>query len=115
MRLNIAVMFGGRTCEHEISCISANQVIHALDTNRYNVLPVYIAKNQDMYIGEDLVDLKNYADLDAMIAKLTKVSFVKDGNKTYLRPVKQGLFKSETYPIDVAFLVMHGTNGEDGT
>ncbi len=114
MRLNVAVLFGGKACEHEISCISANQVIHALDTDRYNVLPVYIAKDQDMYVGPELTDLKNYADLGALCAKLTKVSFVKDGNKTYLRPVKQGLFKTETYPVDVAFLVMHGTNGEDG-
>ncbi len=115
MKLNVAVLFGGKACEHEISCISANQVIHALDTHKYNVLPVYIAKNQDMYIGPELNDLKNYADLDALCSKLTKVSFVKDGSKTYLRPTKQGFFKSETYPVDVAFMVMHGTNGEDGS
>ena len=115
MKMRVAVFFGSKACEHEISCISANQVLHALDQDKYEVIPVYIAKNKDFYTGEALFDLSNYYDLDALCAKLTKVSLCKDGHKTYLRPIKEGLFKSEHTDIDVAFLVNHGTNGEDGT
>lgn len=114
MKLKVGVFFGGKACEHEISCISANQVLHALDQDKYEVIPVYIAKNQDLYIGQALFDLGNYADLGALCQKLTKVSLCKDDEKTYLRPLKEGFFKSTPTYLDVAFLVMHGTNGEDG-
>lgn len=116
MKLKVGVFFGGKACEHEISCISASQALNALDQDKYEVIPVYIAKNGDMYTGEELWQLANFADLDALCAKLTKVSLVKDSDKVYLREVKDSVFKkSATWPIDVAFLVMHGTNGEDGT
>ena len=44
MKTNIAVFFGGRSTEHEISVISANQAMAALDSEKYNVIPVYITK-----------------------------------------------------------------------
>ena len=115
MKLKVAVFFGGESCEHEISCISANQVLHALDIEKYEVTPIYIAKNMDLYTGEELWDLANYADLNVLCSKLKKVSLVKDNNTVYIKPVKTSLFEKNFPSIDVAFLVMHGTNGEDGT
>ena len=53
MKLNVAVFMGGKSTEHEISCISANQAIEALDKDKYNVIPVYISKNNDLYYGDD--------------------------------------------------------------
>lgn len=114
MKIKVGVFFGGESCEHEISCITANQVLHALDSDKYEVIPVYIAKNRDLYTGDELFDLSNYYSLNELMGKLKKVSLVKDGNKVYIKPVKSSLFeKKET--IDVAFLAVHGTNGEDGT
>lgn len=113
MKINVAVFMGGKSCEHEISCISANQAIKALDETKYNVIPVYIAKNNDMYTGEELFDLKNYADLNALSNKLNKVALYKDNNKVYIKPVKGMFSKAEV--IDVAFEVVHGTNVEDGS
>ena len=116
MKLNIGVFFGGESCEHEISCISANQVLKALDPDKYNIVPIYVAKNMDLYTGAALMDLANYYDLDALCAKLDKITLVKDQNKVTVMPLKTGLFAKKTLgTIDVAFLVMHGTNGEDGT
>ena len=60
MKLNVAVIFGGRSVEHEISVISANQCINALDKNKYNVIPVYISKQGKWYTGNDLLKLENY-------------------------------------------------------
>ncbi len=112
MKLKVAVFFGGESCEHEISCITGNQALKAIDEEKYEIIPVYVSKNKDLYTGEQLYELKNYYDLDALCAGLTKVCLYKDGNKVYMKAVK-GLFsKAET--IDVAFLAMHGTNGEDG-
>lgn len=113
MKLNVAVFMGGKSTEHEISCISANQAIEALDKDKYNVIPVYISKNNDLYYGDELLSLKNYADLNDLCSKLKKISLYKDNNKVYLKPIK-GLFK-KTVPIDVAFEVVHGTNVEDGS
>ncbi|MBR0462406.1 MAG: D-alanine--D-alanine ligase [Erysipelotrichaceae bacterium] len=113
MKLNVAVFMGGQSCEHEISCITANQALKALDNEKYEIIPVYVAKNSDLYTGEKLFELKNYYDLDALCKDLDKVCLYKDGNKTYIRPIK-GFF-AKAQPIDVAFLAMHGTGGEDGS
>lgn len=115
MKLNVGVFFGGESCEHEISCISANQVLHALNQDKYEIIPIYIAKNMDMYTGEELWDLANYGNLDALCSKLTKIALVKDRNKVYIKAVNGGLFAKKLPSIDLGFLVMHGTNGEDGT
>ena len=64
MKIKVGVFFGGETCEHEISCITANQVLNALDKDKYQVIPVYIAKNRDLYTGDALFDLGNYYDLN---------------------------------------------------
>ena len=114
MKINVAVFFGGKSTEHEISCISANQVLHALDKEKYDVLPIYISKDNEFYIGEELFDLANYSAILANPSShLEKVSIYKDGNKVKVKPVN-GLFK-KTIDIDVAFPVVHGTNVEDGS
>ena len=113
MKINVAVFFGGQSCEHEISCITANQALKALDNEKYEIIPVYVAKNNDLYTGEKLFELKNYYDLDALCGSLEKICLYKDGNRTCIRPLK-GLF-AKPQNIDVAFLAMHGTGGEDGT
>ena len=61
MKKRVAVFFGGKSTEHEISCISANQVIHALNREKYEVLPIYISKDNEFYTGEALIDLQNRA------------------------------------------------------
>ena len=114
MKLNVAVFFGGKSTEHEISCISANQVIHALNKEKYEVLPIYISKDNEFYIGDQLFDLANYSSfINNPAAILDKVSIYKDGNSVVVKTLN-GLFKKQ-YTIDVAFPVVHGTNVEDGS
>ena len=112
MKLNVGVIFGGVSCEHEISCLTANQAINALDSSKYNIIPIYISKDSDFYSGDALFDLANYSDLGKLCESLDKVSFYKDGNATYIKPINNVFKKAKR--IDVAFLSMHGTNGEDG-
>ncbi len=112
MKLNVAVFFGGESCEHEISCITGNQALKAIDEEKYEIIPIYVSKNSDLYTGEKLFELKNYWDLNALCNDLTKICLYKDGNKAYMKPIK-GMFAKAT-PLDLAFLCMHGTNGEDG-
>ncbi len=114
MKINVGVFFGGKSTEHEISCISANQVINALNKDKYNVIPIYISKTGDLYTGHLLYNLENYSSfINNQDSLLTKVCIYKDGNKTVIKPIN-GLFKMNQ-TIDVAFPVVHGTNVEDGT
>ena len=114
MKINVGVFFGGKSTEHEISCISANQVIHALNADKYEVVPIYISRENEFYTGEKLFDLANYASfLKDPSSQLEKVIIYKDGNAVKVKPIK-GVFKKETQ-IDVAFPVVHGTNVEDGS
>ncbi len=114
MKKRVAVFFGGKSTEHEISCISANQVIHALNSEKYEVLPIYISKDNEFFTGEALIDLQNYSSIVKDPGKtLDKVVLFKDGNTVKVRNVN-GLFKKEQI-IDIAFPVVHGTNVEDGS
>lgn len=118
MKINVAVFFGGKSTEHEISCISANQAIHAINSEKYNVLPIYISKDNEFYIGEQLFDLANYSGfIKNPSLVLTKVSIYKNGDKVYVEKIDRGLFnrKDDRQTIDIAFPVVHGTNVEDGT
>ena len=62
--VNIAVFFGGESCEHDISIITGGQFIANCDSNVYNVIPVYISKNGDWFTGDDLKDIDNFNQKD---------------------------------------------------
>lgn len=54
MRTKVGVFFGGRSTEHEISVISANQAMAAINSDKYEVIPVYITKQGRWYTGDAL-------------------------------------------------------------
>ena len=68
MKLNIAVIFGSETVEHEVSVISAHQAMEALDPEKYNVLPVYISKDRKFYHSDALRSMDAYKDLSKIPA-----------------------------------------------
>lgn len=116
MKLNIAVFFGGESVEHEVSIISAHQAMDALDSEKYQVIPVYIAKDRRLYCSPLLRDMNNFRDIPSLLSKCTQVDLVQDNNRVVIQPVHTALFhRKEITPVDVAIPVMHGTNGEDGT
>ncbi len=116
MKTNIGVFFGGRSTEHEISVISANQAMHAIDRERFDVTPVYITKQGRWYTGEALLDIASYRDVPALLNKCEEV---------YMRPIyddynvyrtRHKMFGSDVVTkLDVVIPVLHGSNGEDGT
>lgn len=52
MKTRVAMMFGGKTVEHEVSVISGIQALMAMDTEKYEVIPVYMTKDNEMYTGD---------------------------------------------------------------
>ncbi|GAB6043564.1 D-alanine--D-alanine ligase family protein [Endothiovibrio diazotrophicus] len=119
MALRIGVFFGGRTAEHEISIISAQQAI-AMLRESYTVVPLYLSKGGAWYTGEALLDIANFKDLPALLRRCTEVIPSLNPARPVLMAAKPGLFGSlfgsgVAAEIDVAFPVMHGVHGEDGT
>ena len=116
MKLNVAVIFGGRSVEHEISVLSALQCIAALDKNKYQVIPVYISKQGQWYTGEKLLDLENYRDLEQLMVQSQKSIVSQNAGSGQICKESVGIFrKKQIATIDVVFPVMHGTHGEDGS
>lgn len=116
MKTTIGVIFGGRSTEHEISVISANQAMHALDSQKYDVVPIYITKDGQWYSGEALMDIKNYRDIPRLLRSLRQVYMRPIWQDTNLRLTRPRMFSSDIYRhLDIAIPVLHGSNGEDGT
>ena len=112
MKINLCVLFGGRSVEHEISVISALQAMENLNANKYNIIPVYITKEGEMYTGEALRNAESYKNIPSMLKTSKKVLFVREGKDTVLRELL-GKKKNDII-VDVAFPIVHGTNVEDG-
>ena len=116
MKIKVGVFFGGKSVEHEISIITANQAISSINKDKYEIIPIYISKNGKMYSGEKLFDLKEYKDLDKLLKSLDEIVCVNNGETANVLRVNNKLFGSNIInSIDVAFPIMHGTNGEDGS
>ncbi len=116
MKTNIAVFFGCRTVEHEVSIISAVQAMHAINREKYDVTPIYVSKDGTMFTGENLFTVENYRDLDKLIAEAHPVTLIREKGEVVMRFLDNKLFKSnKDVKIDLAFPIVHGTNCEDGT
>ena len=116
MKIKVGVLFGGKTVEHEISIISAIQAMGYLDRNKYDVIPIYITKNNEFYVGEEVGKIESYTDIASLIKNSQRVIMVRDDNKVNLIKYPQKMFsKGVVDYIDIAFPVVHGTNVEDGT
>jgi len=117
MKTNVAVFFGGRSVEHEISVISALQAINAFDTDKYNIVPIYITKQGRWYTGDELLNIRNYKDMNALVQKCTEVFMRPEFGDFNLYKAEVGRFSRKNPVIaelHVAIPVLHGTNGEDG-
>ena len=104
--------------EHEISVISALQAINAFDPDKYNIVPIYISKQGRWYTGPNLLDLKNYRDLNRLTDEAEEVFMRPEYGDYNLYKAHTGRF-SKRNPVvaelHVAVPVLHGTNCEDGT
>jgi len=116
MKTKIGVFFGGRSVEHEISIISAQQAICAFDQNKYSIIPIYITKEGKWYTGKSLLDLDNYKNTNKLLEQCEEVYMIPSFGDYNLYKKKQVFLRSSIKEtIDVVLPVLHGTNGEDGT
>lgn len=115
MKKAVAVFFGGRSTEHDISIITAlSSVIKPLElSKKYTVVPVYITKTGKWVSDDKLKNIKTYQGrgFEGFVAKAKPVSVVFDGGMV----LRKGGLKNSDQRIDVAFPAMHGPFGEDGS
>lgn len=115
MKITVAVLFGGKSVEHEISVISAVQAMGYLDKEKYELVPVYITKTGKMYTGEKLTGIENYKDIKSLLAACRQVVLTNLDGRCVLLPYPMKLgYKKHIKAIDVAMPIVHGTNVEDG-
>jgi D-alanine-D-alanine ligase len=105
----VAVLFGGRSVEHEVSVLTGLEAIDAMDRHQYQPIPVYIAQDGRWYTGPQLLQRSFYRTLQ--LATLDQVTLLPHPGSGGLYHLKSG----RTTPISCFFLAMHGSNGEDGT
>src|SRR5574344_1609018 len=113
MKIKVGVIFGGPSVEHEVSVISAIQAMNNIDTDKYDIVPIYITKDGTWYTGNILKDIENYKNMDIIKKYAKKVSLIRNDNRFILQKAR-GLFR-EVDDIDVAFPIVHGYGVEDGT
>ena len=116
MKTNVGVVFGGRSVENEISVITANQAMAAMDREKYDITPIYITKEGKWYSGEALFNVANYRNTKKLLAMCEEVYMRPVYGDTNLYRCKKSLFgKAVVTKLDVILPALHGTNCEDGT
>jgi D-alanine-D-alanine ligase len=119
MKTRVAVFFGGRSPEHDISVITGLQALEALDGDRFDSFPVYVAPDGKWFLGDALRSRSSYIPRENTLKTLDGVTLdlwpTVEGRGRLL-PVKPGgLFsKPKVIEFDVALLAFHGLFGEDG-
>ena len=111
--MNIAVIYGGRSGEHEISLISAASIVRGIDTKKYNIILIGITKDGKWYLQDKSEYDRICADTKAPLQIVTddsKLISVIPGAKN-----KALMADGKAIDIDVIFPALHGTYGEDGT
>ena len=113
-KLKVAVIFGSRSVEHEVSIVTAMQVFENINREKYEVIPVYIDKSGSWFVDEKLEKLENYKNLKLFNIKAPEYFFAASTGIRSLIP-KSVLKFMNKISADIYFPAVHGTFGEDGT
>ena len=112
MKLNVGVIFGGKSLEHEKGIITACEVMSNLDQNKYNIVPIYIDKDNNWYTGYHLKDILNYRDIALVKRYAKKVVLIKQGCNFILQ--RCNLLKRNVSYVDLVIPCGLGTYISDG-
>ncbi len=112
----IAVFFGGRSPEHDVSIVSGLQLLHAIDQTEYDAFPVYISGKGEWYIGDVLRERANFLPDKNTYAQTRRVTLDVNvsGRGRLIETGAKLIGSPKVTEFDVALPVFHGLNGEDG-
>lgn len=112
-KTKVAVVFGSRSVEHEVSVVTAMQILANLDQKKYEIIPVYIDKQGRWWSGESLKKIENYKKLE-LKNKIGLGQYKLSGEVGDKRLIPVGILK-KPISFDIVLMAVHGTYGEDGT
>ncbi|WP_138275088.1 D-alanine--D-alanine ligase family protein [Rhodoluna limnophila] len=115
-KLNVVLLFGGKSSEHSISCATAAGVLGAIDRSKYHVIPVGITRQGVFVPAEDNAErwALRKGELAVVQDEGARVEFSMDGSRQIYRIGIDGS-RSSLGAVDIVFPVLHGPFGEDGT
>lgn len=116
-RKSVAVLFGGKSPEHEVSIITGLQIINNIDKEKFRAIPIYISKNGAWYTGKNLEQIETYKNISSIsnqsqingISPAPNYKIIKHSNKGFFP-----LLKSSIETLDVVIPCFHGGLGENG-
>lgn len=112
---NIAVLFGDKSTEHEVSVITGIQVINNIDKEKYNPIPIYIAKDGTWYYSKKFVTVETFKDLSVIPFMAKEVRLSANPNDSFIYGVSSVFgFGRLKLNVDVFFPCFHGGSGENG-
>ena len=117
-RIVVAVLFGGRSVEHDVSIVTGQQVMSAFDSARYEVVPVFITRDGRWFTGEPLMKLNNFQDDDLLRRNGVEACLLSPDTRHHgliINPLAGRFSRSRVQRVDVVFPALHGTHGEDGS
>lgn len=116
-KINVGIIFGGRSGEHEVSLVSATSVMKALNKDKYNIVPIGITKKGKWIVGRQA--MKELKVASKNIEQFAGSYLLPDPSNKRLVTIKNNekhlITDNNTERLDVVFPVLHGTYGEDGT
>lgn len=113
MKLNVGIIFGGKSVEHEASILTAIQAMEHIDKEKYEVIPIYVTKDLTWYTGGCLKFIETFKDFDLIRRYAKRVVLINKDGRYVLQ--KLGIIKSEVASLHLAFPIVHGANMEDGS
>ena len=113
MKIRVGVLYGGKTTEHEVSIITAVQAMEHLNLDKYEVIPMYLTKENEMYTGEPLKEIEIYREPE-LLKRYCKNVVCYNRNGALALQSKNGLFKKIVKEVDIVIPCVHGYNMEDG-
>ncbi len=115
-KLNVGIVFGSRSVEHEVSIITALQVMDALDSSKYNIIPIYISKEGSWFTGERFRDIETFKKGKFSGSDVWRIYPIpQQETNFYIEKGRLFFKKANKLKLDVMLPVVHGSNGEDGT
>lgn len=111
-KINVGVVFGGQSVEHDISIITGVQVLNNLDSKRFNIYPLYVAKDGNFYYSKQFFYMKTFTKKDFLKSKnCYPIHFNFSSKSIY---IKNGFFNKKIANLNFVFLATHGGFGENG-
>jgi len=115
-KIKVAVLFGSRSVEHEVSVVTAMQIFANINRSKYDVIPIYVDKNGAWRLGPGLDKLESFKNLELVKKnKLVEFKMPDQIDTLEISPVASGFLGPKPQKIDIIIPAVHGTYGEDGT